>query len=158
MDVTESLSGVSREADPFEEVFLFSLHVAWFSDGAECHWGHEDLKGFVMPPTFFPSQKPNLSVLLSFALHHVKREDALVMLKLTVQKMCKFEVSITTLQCVVRERKRPVAHLTARHSFSALCASCNFQFSYDAGCSGTFEGFVLLKQGLFCRPGKNSRC
>lgn len=52
--------------------------------------------------TFF-LLKPQTSPSFCHSLHRVEREEALVMFKAPVQKMPKFEVSVTTLQCVVGE-------------------------------------------------------
>lgn len=50
--------------------------------------------------TFF-LLKPQTSPPFCHSLHHVEREEALVMRKATVQKMPKFEVSVTALRCIV---------------------------------------------------------
>lgn len=74
--------------------------------------------------TFF-LLKPQTCPAFCHSLHHVKREEALEMVKASVQKMPKLQGSAATLQCVVGEEsyqveERSLTCIGTKHWFSVL--------------------------------------
>lgn len=100
---------ISREMHPFCPAgmtwgFPMELGVS----GDMTLQGSQTPQGLCVATSTFFLLKPQTSPAFCHSLHHVEREEAVEMVKASVQKMPKLEVSAATLQCVVGEESYQV--------------------------------------------------